>query len=80
MKLKLISNDSHATPGYGANMRSWGDMINEVYECPCGKGKVYYDIEDILGHRYKNVSCNCEECNEKYNFARGTAILIELQK
>lgn len=73
LNLKLIGTDSHAIPGYGANKRSWGHTTTEIYECPCGKGKVYYDNEDIPGYRYKDISCDCEECNAKYSFDRGTA-------
>lgn len=70
MKLKEISSSSSPHTGWGAGS---GEVINETYECPCGKGIVEYEKDDIPGFRDKSIMCSCKECNEKYSFGRGTA-------
>lgn len=70
MNLKLIDSSTEFHPGYGAG---FGEVIREEYECPCGKGTVVYEKDDIPGFRDKSNYCNCKECNGKYTFSRGTA-------
>lgn len=72
MQLKLINEKSHVVGAAGGN---WGDTAEEVYECPCGKGRVYYEHDDIPGFRHREVTCDCKECNGKYDFSKGTATL-----
>lgn len=70
MNLKLIEN--HETPhaGYGAG---GGRIILEKYECPCGKGIVTYEKDDIPGFRESDIYCDCKDCSDNYSFARGIA-------
>ncbi|MCL1632801.1 hypothetical protein M3N64_12805 [Sporolactobacillus sp. CPB3-1] len=70
MQLKVINEESHVVGAAGGN---WGDTTNIVYECPCGKGKVYYEHDDIPGYRNRNISCDCDDCNQKYDFGKGMA-------
>ncbi|MBO0427610.1 hypothetical protein JZO82_00395 [Vagococcus fluvialis] len=70
MSLKKIRSSSDFHSGYGAGS---GEVIREDYECPCGKGIVSYEKDDIPGFRDKAIMCSCAECNEKYTFGRGTA-------
>ncbi len=70
MNLTLIDQNISNSGGYGAGS---GQIIREEYECPCGKGKVVYQKDDIPGFRDKDIDCYCEECNKKYKFGRGTA-------
>jgi hypothetical protein len=72
MQLKELKSSSNYHRGYGAGS---GEVINEEYECPCGKGKVFYEKDNIPGFRDSNIHTNCNECNDKYNFGRGTATL-----
>lgn len=65
MKLELIEEYEHRHPGYGAGS---GRIIRKVYKCPCGKGKVIYEKDDIPGFKESSVSCNCIECEKKYKF------------
>ena len=44
MDMNKIESDTSFSVGYGAGH---GEIINEVYECPCGAGKVYYEKDDI---------------------------------
>ncbi|WP_445430148.1 hypothetical protein [Bacillus atrophaeus] len=67
-----INNSEHEHQGYGAGS---GDVINEVYKCPCGSGKVFYEKENIPGFRSTDIYTDCRPCNEKYEFGRGTATL-----
>lgn len=69
--LKVISRISYYHEGYGAGS---GRVIREEYECPCGKGIVYYEKDDIPGFRDSDITCMCKECDEKYTFSRGIAI------
>lgn len=71
MNLKQLEGSTRQSVGYGAGS---GEIINEVYECPCGKGKVYYEKDDIPGFRDKSIYSDCPECKDKYNFGRGTAV------
>lgn len=71
MNLQLIKSSTMSHSGYGAGS---GDVITEEYKCPCGKGIVTYEKDDIPGFRDKSISCDCGECNERYKFGRGTAV------
>lgn len=70
MNLKRIESDEAYHQGYGAGS---GRVIREVYECPCGKGKVYYEKDDIPGFRESDNYTDCPDCGELYNFRRGIA-------
>ncbi|WP_251028655.1 hypothetical protein [Bacillus sp. ISL-18] len=72
IKLKELSGSSNHHQGYGAGS---GSIIKKEYECPCGKGKVFYEKDDIPGFRESDIWTDCKECDEKYKFIRGTAIL-----
>ncbi|MBD0408255.1 hypothetical protein ICW23_13960 [Bacillus sp. 1021] len=52
-----------------------GDVIREEYKCPCGSGQVVYGKENIPSFRSIEIDCYCKQCNEKYDFGRGTATL-----
>lgn len=68
--LKEIESKEISHAGYGAGS---GSIINEEYECPCGKGKVFYEKDNIPGFRDSDIWCDCKECNDKYDFRRGIA-------
>jgi hypothetical protein len=68
MELKLIDSSSVHHVGYGAGS---GEIITKKYECPCGKGAVTYERDDIPGFKSTDIWCDCKECNEKYEFLRG---------
>lgn len=70
MKLELIDGSRHSHQGYGAGS---GSVIQEEYKCPCGKGTVIYEKDDIPGFRDSDTWCTCKECDEKYDFKRGIA-------
>jgi hypothetical protein len=70
MELKVKERKSYEHGGYGAGS---GDVITNEYECPCGKGTVTYEKDDIPGFRDSSIGCDCKECNEKYEFSRGLA-------
>lgn len=70
MDLKFIKQ-TVTSVGQG-NIR--GELVNEEYECPCGKGVVEFENDSVTGFKIKNINCSCTECNEKYIFSRGTAI------
>ncbi|MDN4605903.1 hypothetical protein [Sporosarcina highlanderae] len=71
ISLKLVESKEYEHDGYGAGS---GSIIKEEYSCPCGKGKVFYEKDDIPGYRDKSIYSNCDTCNEKYDFGRGTAV------
>jgi hypothetical protein len=70
MILKQLKDRTVQHVGYGAGS---GHIIQEEYECPCGKGVVTYEKDDIPGFKSKDISCDCKECSEHYDFGRGTA-------
>lgn len=69
-KLEKLDRNVDKIKGYHVG---YGEIINEEYKCPCGKGTVVYEDDDLIGYKSKYIYCNCSECNEKYNFGRGTA-------
>lgn len=71
INLKLIEEDIQESSGFGAGS---GYIIKNQYECPCGSGVVNYEKDDIPGFRDKTIHCTCADCDEKYNFSRGSAI------
>lgn len=71
MELKLIDRSVTSHGGYGAGS---GEVIREEYECPCGKGLVIYEKDDIPGFRDKSIFSDCGVCGTKYDFGRGSAI------
>lgn len=70
MKLKELESSSVYHQGYGAGS---GEVITTVYECPCGKGTVTYEKDDIPGFRDSSIVCDCEECRANYDFGKGVA-------
>lgn len=70
INLKQTNYEQTEHSGYGAGS---GYIIREEYECVCGKGKVVYEKDDIPGFRDRSTFCDCNDCNKKYDFARGIA-------
>lgn len=71
MELEIIDSESSFHPGHGAGS---GEVIRKEYKCPCGKGIVLYEKDAIPGFRDKSTSCDCADCNNKYDFNRNIAI------
>ncbi|MCB2296122.1 hypothetical protein LGK95_21985 [Clostridium algoriphilum] len=71
MRTKLINSSEQPSQGYGA-----GDGTTEryEYECPCGKGTIIEEHDNIPGFRDHDVYIVCEDCSEKYelNTSKGT--------
>lgn len=63
MRTKLINSNTETFPGYGAGS---GDVERYEYECPCGKGKIVEEHDNIPGFRDHDVYISCEECRKKY--------------
>lgn len=63
MKTKLTNSILKGHVGYGA-----GPGIIELheYECPCGKGKILEEHNDIPGFEEHTVHIHCNECCNKY--------------
>lgn len=70
MNLKMKDSHSEWHQGWGAGE---GTVDREEYICPCGKGSVYYEKDNIPGFRSKSIWTDCSECKGKYEFGRGTA-------
>ena len=37
-----------------------------IYECPCGKGEIREEHENIPGFREHDVNLLCDECSKKW--------------
>ena len=48
------------------SMGAMGEIIRSVFECPCGKGKIFTTFENLQGYRDSYASIGCEECNKIY--------------
>lgn len=63
MRTKLIEEVGHESEGYGAGS---GDIVFLTFECPCGKGKIVEEHDEIPGFRDSGVWLDCPECRERY--------------
>nr|WP_288830555.1 hypothetical protein [uncultured Clostridium sp.] len=63
MRTKLIYSSHNDHVGYGAGSGST-ELLE--YECPCGKGKIIEEHDNIPGFRDHDAYIFCDECNKKY--------------
>lgn len=63
MRGKLIYSSQSGHPGYGAGS---GNTELYEYECPCGKGTIREEHDNIPGFREHDVYICCNECRKKY--------------
>ncbi|WP_419893268.1 hypothetical protein [Oceanobacillus kimchii] len=72
IKLKLIKEIIKDNEEWGEGP---GEIIEEIYRCPCGNGLVLYR-EEIVPDFFPmgKTHCGCKECKEKYSFDREKAI------
>lgn len=63
MRTKLKEEDFKQSQGYGAGS---GDTELYIYECPCGKGEIREEHENIPGFREHDVNLLCDECSKKW--------------
>ena len=64
MRTKLVNERTTLHSGYGAGE---GDTEYYEYECPCGKGRIVEEHDNIPGFREHDVMLCCEECNRYYS-------------
>lgn len=71
MRTKLISSINNPSEGYGAGD---GSIERHEYECPCGKGSIIEEHDNIPGFRDHDVYISCKECFKKYKLdtSKGT--------
>ncbi len=81
MRTNLISSRQTGHPGYGAGS---GDIEWYEYECPCGKGTIREEHDNIPGFREHDVYICCDECSKKYKLDTSKGVrgweLVEIQK
>lgn len=63
MRTKLIYSNCGYHDGYGAGS---GDTERYEYECPCGKGKIIEEHDNLPGFRDHDVYISCPICSKKY--------------
>ena len=61
---KLINQKYSYHPGYGAGD---GDIERLEYECPCGKGTIIEEHDNIPGFRDHDVYIACERCYKLFD-------------
>ena len=71
MEKKLIYSSQEDHPGYGAGS---GDTEVYHYECPCGKGLIIEEHDNIPGFREHDVYFSCDECRKKYQFDTSSGV------
>ena len=71
MRTKLVYQKTDLHSGYGA-----GEGTTEYYEyeCPCGKGKIVEEYDNIPGFREHDVSLLCEKCSKIYTIDTSSGI------
>lgn len=62
MRTKLIDSSFYTLPNYQ------GDTEKYIYKCPCGKGTIVEEHDNIPGFRDHDVYICCDECKQKYEF------------
>ena len=62
MRTKLIDKSISTLANYE------GDMERYTYECPCGKGTIVEEHDNIPGFRDHEVYFCCKDCEQKYEF------------
>lgn len=65
MRTKLIYSNVEGHDGFGAGP---GNTERYEYECPCGKGKIKEEHDNIPGFRDHFLFISCDECRNKYDF------------
>lgn len=63
MRTKLIKREEHFSNGYGAGS---GSCETYEYLCPCGKGEITEEHDNVPGFRDHDVYIACKECAKKY--------------
>ena len=63
MRTKRIIAKYEQHSGYGAGV---GDTEYYEYECPCGKGTIIEEHDNIPGFRDHSVYLHCDICSRKY--------------
>lgn len=63
MRTKMIYSSQESHPGYGAGD---GDTERYEYECPCGKGTIVEEHDNIPGFREHDVYICCDKCSQEY--------------
>lgn len=62
MRTKLLDRNSTPLTYYE------GSVERKVFACPCGKGQILEEHDDVPGFRDHTVEILCPECKEKYEF------------
>ena len=63
MRTRKIVSQTDPHVGYGAGS---GDTEYYEYECPCGKGRIIEEHDNIPGFREHDVYLMCDQCKQKY--------------
>ena len=63
MQTKRIIAKCEQHSGYGAGA---GNTEYYEYECPCGKGTIIEEHDNIPGFREHNVYIHCAICSKEY--------------
>ncbi len=63
MRTKRIYSECEANKGYCAGREN---TERYEYECPCGKGRIIEEHDNIPGFREHDVYIACDECSKKY--------------
>lgn len=64
MRTRLVYSSAENHPGCGAGS---GDTERYEYECPCGKGLIVEEHDNIPGFRDHDVWIQCKDCAQKYH-------------
>ena len=63
VRTELINSHQEDSAGYGAGS---GDTERYEYKCPCGKGTIVEEHDNIPGFREHDVYICCDECRKNY--------------
>lgn len=49
-------------------------------DCPCGKGFIETEVEDIPGHRYRVTTICCDRCVKEYKIVDSQSVNWRIEK
>ena len=64
MKKERIDSTTNFHPGYGAGS---GDTERIEYKCPCGRGKIIEEHDNIPGFREHEIYFECDNCSRLFD-------------
>ncbi|MFB4353219.1 hypothetical protein RAC69_08730 [Microbacterium sp. LS_15] len=71
IRTELVDRDRSDHGGWGAG---GGDVERYEFLCPCGKGKILEEHDNVPGFREHDVTIMCRTCSQEWDFVPGRSV------